>query len=261
MSSAPWYLWALVVVSIGLILLVTARELRASATAVGVEGRAALRGAMLFGAGYTGWILVTAALGAAHVYRLENYTTKPWLGLGFAVPLVGLLLLTRLPMARRVLSEPQVVSRLTRPHAARVAGVIMLTAMALGELPAVFALPAGLGDIAIGLAAPWVARGLRDGSGTGIRRAIRFNILGLVDFVVALSIGLFAGPGHLQLLHVSPTTQALSTMPLVLIPTAGVPLLFTLHIISLAKLAKLRARTRVPATTVPAQPASAPASI
>lgn len=48
----PWYLWALVVVGIGLTLLAAARELRASARAVGVEGSAALRMPVLFGAGY-----------------------------------------------------------------------------------------------------------------------------------------------------------------------------------------------------------------
>jgi len=250
MSAAPWYLWALVVAGVGLILLVAARELRTSAKAVGVEGGTALRVAALFAAGYVGWILVTAALAGANVYRLENDATKPWLGLGFAVPLAGLLVLTRLPIAGRVLSDPQIVSRFTRPHGVRVVGVIFLIALALGELPPAFALPAGLGDIAIGLAAPWVARGLRDGNGT--RRAIWFNVLGLVDFVVAFAVGFLGGPGHLQVLHLTPTTQQISTLPLVLIPTAVVPLLFTLHVISLAKL-----RTRIPVTTVWAQPAPA----
>jgi hypothetical protein len=40
------------------------------------------------------------------------------------------------------------------PHALRVVGVTFLLVMAQGHLPAVFALPAGLGDIATGLAAP-----------------------------------------------------------------------------------------------------------
>ncbi len=248
MSSAPWYLWALVVVEVGLILLAVARAFRTSATAAGVEGRAALRLAVVFAAGYAGWVLVTAALASAHVYRFESNATKPWLALGFAVPLVGLLLLTRLPIARRVLSDPRILSLLTRPHQVRVGGLIFLIALALGELPAAFALPAGLGDIAIGLAAPWVARGLRDGN--GIRRAFWFNIAGLVDFAVPFAVGFLAAPGRQQILHLTPTTQQISVLPLVLIPTAGVPLLFALHVISLAK---LRTRTRVAATAVPEQ--------
>jgi hypothetical protein len=250
MASAPWYLWALVVVEVGLILLAVARAFRTSATAVGVEGRAALRLAVVFAAGYAGWFLVTVALAGAHVYRFESDATKPWLALGFAVPAVGLLLLTRLPMARRALSDPRILSRLTQPHGVRVGGLVFLIALAAGQLPAAFALPAGLGDIAIGLAAPWVARGLRDG--TGIRRAFWFNVAGLADFAVAFAIGFLAAPGRQQILHLAPTTQQISVLPLVLIPTAGVPLLFALHVISLVKLrAQARARTR--ATAVPGQ--------
>jgi hypothetical protein len=255
MASAPWYMWALVVGGVGAILLVAAWELRRAAQAAGMARGAASRVAAVFGAGYIGWILVTAALAGANVYRLESNATKPWLGLGFAVPAVGLLLLTRLPAVRRALSGPQIVSRLTRPHQVRVMGVIWLIALALGELPPAFALPAGIGDIAIGLAAPWVARGLRDGNGT--RRAFWFNVAGVADFVVAFAIGFLAGPGRAQLLHLTPTTQQISTLPLVLIPTAGVPLLFALHIISLVK---LRVRTHGPAAPVPPQPASAAAA-
>jgi hypothetical protein len=255
MSSAPWYLWVLVVAEVGLILLAAARAFRTSATEAGVDRRAALRLVVLFAAGYAGWVLVTAALAGAHVYRFESDATKPWLAVGFAAPVVGLILLSRLPMGRRVLSGPQILTRLTRPHEVRVGGLIFLIALALGELPPAFALPAGLGDIAIGLAAPWVARGLRDGN--GIRRAFWFNVAGLADFAVAFAIGFLSGPGRPQLLHLTPTTEQISVLPLVLIPTAGVPLLFALHVISLAK---LRARNRVPATVVPDQPVSAPVS-
>jgi hypothetical protein len=255
MASAPWYMWVLVVGGVGVILLVTAWELRRAAMAGGMAERAASRMAAVFGAGYAGWIAVTAVLAGANAYRLENDVTKPWLALGFAGPAIGLLLLTRLSAARRALSGPRILSRLTRPHQVRVIGVIWLIALALGELPAAFALPAGLGDIAIGLAAPWVARGLRDGNGT--RRAFWFNVAGIADFVVAFTIGFLAAPGRQQLLHLSPDTQQISVLPLVLIPTAGVPLLFALHVISLVK---LRARSQGAAAPVPPQPASAAAS-
>ena len=72
------------------------------------------------------------------------------------------------------------------PHAFRVAGVSFLMMMALGHMPALFALPAGLGDIlpaglgdiAIGIEAPFIARRLA--RGTGHRAAIWFNVLGIM---------------------------------------------------------------------------------
>jgi hypothetical protein len=100
----------------------------------------------------------------------------------------------------RILAAPGSLARLTLPHTLRVVGVLFLMVMALGHLPALFALPAGLGDIAVGLIAPSVARRLTtDGDHRG---AVRFHLLGLLDLVVAITIGYLAGlgpyrpPGH-----------------------------------------------------------------
>jgi hypothetical protein len=48
-------------------------------------------------------------------------------------------------------------------------------------------LPAGLGDIATGIAAPLVA--LKLAHGTGPRHALWFNAPGIADLVVALTLG------------------------------------------------------------------------
>ena len=79
------------------------------------------------------------------------------------------------------------LSCLELPHAPRVVGVAFLLYLALGRLPALFALPAGLGDIAAGIAAPLVA--LRLAQGTGRRAALWFNAFGLTDLVTALALG------------------------------------------------------------------------
>jgi hypothetical protein len=63
-----------------------------------------------------------------------------------------------------------------------------------------------------------------------------FNVLGLVDLVVAIAIGITAAPGLARLLVVSPSTEAISLLPLVLIPTTIVPLVTALHLVSLRKL-------------------------
>ncbi|BCJ26373.1 hypothetical protein AB0I55_28645 [Actinocatenispora sera] len=250
MSTGPWYLSALVLIGVALIVYSTARELRRSARDAGVGDPVARRVVAVFAAGYVGWIVLTTLAAAGHVYRMESSTIKPWLLVGFAVPLAGLILLTRLPVMARILSGPHVASRLARPHEVRIVGVIFLIALVLGLLPPAFALPAALGDIAVGLAARGVSRRLRDGSGR--RRAIWFNVLGIMDFVTAFTIAFVGGPGRSPILHLTPTTQDVSTLPLALIPTAGVPLLFVLHIVSLARL-----RTRTSAATMPAQPAPA----
>jgi hypothetical protein len=68
------------------------------------------------------------------------------------------------------------------------------------------------------------------------RSTVWFNVLGLLDLVVALAIGVMAAPGLARLLVVSPSTEAISLLPLVLIPTTIVPLAVALHVLSLRKL-------------------------
>jgi hypothetical protein len=107
--------------------------------------------------------------------------------------------------------------------------------LAAGRLPALFALPAGLGDIATGIAALLVTRRLA--LRTGRRAALWLNAFGMTDLVVALTLGAVTA---YQLIHITPSGAPISELPLVLVPTLGVPLLFALHITSLRALARAR---------------------
>jgi hypothetical protein len=152
-----------------------------------------------------------------------------------------MLAVTRTATMRRILAAPGTAARLAVPHTLRVLGVLFLIVMAQGGLPAAFALPAGLGDIAIGLTAPLVYRRLA--AGRGRAAAVRLNLLGILDLVVAGALAyLLAGP-----IDISPTTEPMLLLPLALIPTVPVPLAIALHIVSLRRL-----RWPVPQPAVPA---------
>jgi hypothetical protein len=121
-------------------------------------------------------------------------------------------------------------------------GTAFVLMMALGHLPALFALPAGLGDIAAGTAAPMVAYGLAHGMGR--RTALWFNAFGMTDLISALTLGALTG---YALVNVTPSGAPISELPLALIPTAAVPLLFALHLTSVPALLRIR-RTPLRAT-------------
>ncbi len=189
------------------------------------------RAALLAGAAAAllgGWLAITAVI-AGHGW----YHTLPWFPVAVAGYLGTLLALGRIPVVARALTAPGMASRLVSPHSFRVAGVVFLFYLAVGQLPALFALPAGLGDIATGIAAPLVA--LRLTRGTGRRGALWFNAFGMTDLVVAVTLGALTG---FQLLNVTPSSAPITELPLALIPTATVPLLFALHIASTSTLAK-----------------------
>lgn len=117
----------------------------------------------------------------------------------------------------------------------RWAGFGFLTLYAHGVLPGLFAFPAGLGDMAIGISAPWMVRGLaRHPSFVASRRYALWNILGVLDLIVAISMGTICSgfvPGVTGIVITSPMAQ----LPLVLIPAYLVPLFIMLHFIGLAQ--------------------------
>ncbi|HLP75363.1 MAG TPA: hypothetical protein VK327_00460 [Candidatus Paceibacterota bacterium] len=127
------------------------------------------------------------------------------------------------------------VRLLTLPHVWRVAGITFLILERKGILPAVFALPAGFGDIAIGATAPLIASMFLSGKSLSNRAFIWWNVLGLLDLVTAVALGILASNGPLGILASGATTRVMGQFPLSLIPTFLVPLFIILHLIALFK--------------------------
>ena len=230
MYDLPTYVWALVLAGVIGIPASTCVVLYRSAVAAGLGRRAAACVTAAAATVLGGWLVVSGLLARAGVYREDPGEAVPWLPVVVAGFLIALLLATRIPVVSRILADPGTPARLALPHALRVVGVVFLIVMAQGHLPAAFALPAGLGDIAVGVAAPFVARRLDRGAGRS--EAVRFNVLGLLDLVVAAGIGYLL----FDLITVTPSTAPLTLLPLVLILTVPVPLAVALHLVSLRRL-------------------------
>lgn len=117
----------------------------------------------------------------------------------------------------------------------RVVGGIFLYLYGSSLLPGVFALPAGIGDVLVGLAALPVAYAVARGY-TGARGlVIAWNIAGIGDLVVAVSIGFLSSPGRYQVLAYDAPNTLIGAYPLVMIPLFVVPLSILLHVISLRR--------------------------
>jgi hypothetical protein len=243
MYDPPGYLWVMAMAGIIAILAATCVVLYGGAVRAGL-GRPRARlladgAAVVLG----GWFTASAVIADHGWYHTRLGHGVPWMPVAVVGFLGVLLALRRIPVVARALTAPGMTSRLELPHSFRaVDGAAFLLIMALGHLPALFALPAGLGDIAAGIAAPLVARKLAQG--TGRRTALWFNAFGLTDLVVALTLGAVVA---YQLIHVTPSGAPISELPLAVVPTVGVPLLLAVHITSVTALARAR-RTPQPAT-------------
>lgn len=241
MYDPPAYLWTITIAGPVAIAAATCVGLYAGAVRAGL-GRT--RAALLAGAAvvvFGGWFVVTAVI-AGHGWYDTRSDQMPWLAVAVVGYLGALLALSRVPMVAKALSAPGAATRLVLPHSFRVAGVFFLLYMALGHLPALFALPAGLGDIATGIAAPLVARRL--GQGAGRRAAVWFNVYGIIDVATSLTIGTLIGFG---LPDVTPSIAPINELPLAIVTTANVPLMLALNIICLFVLA--RASRSAPSVT------------
>ena len=246
MYDPPGYLWVMTIAGIIAILAATCVVLYGGAMRAGL-GRP--RAGLLAGGAAAvlgGWFTASAVIADHGWYHTKLGHGVPWMPVA-VVGFLGLLLaLARIPVVTRALRAPGMVARLELPHAFRaVDGAAFLIIMALGHLPALFALPAGLGDITAGLAAPLVARWLA--RGTGRRAALWLNAFGLTDLIVALTLGAVTA---YQLIHVTPSGAPISELPIAVVPTVGVPLLFAIHITSVAALARARRAPR-PAANSP----------
>jgi hypothetical protein len=232
MYDPPGYVWVITIAGVAAIAAATCVVLYGGAVRAGLgRRRAALLAegaAVVFG----GWFTASAVI-AGHGWYHRPLSQGPWMAIAVAGFLGMLLALSRIPVVARALAAPGMASRLLRPHLFRVEGVVFLLYLALGHLPALLALPAGVGDITTAIAAPLVARRLA--RGTGRRAALWFNAFGMTDLVVALILGALTGFG---LLNIMPSGAPIGELPLVLVPTFGVPLLFALHITSLLTLAR-----------------------
>jgi hypothetical protein len=116
-----------------------------------------------------------------------------------------------------------------------VIGVVFIIAWARGTLPAGFALPAGIGDVAVGLAAPFVAAALTSGKPYARRLFVVWCWLGIVDLVTAVGSGVAHSQSPIGFLATSPSTDAMAAYPFSLIPTFFVPLAVMLHVLGLRR--------------------------
>jgi hypothetical protein len=121
----------------------------------------------------------------------------------------------------------------------RWAGFGFLTFYRYGILPGIFAWSAGLGDMAIGITAPLVlASLLRRPDFAASRRFVVWNLLGILDLFVAVSIGALV-PLLAPNLYATVSTSPMAQLPLVLVPTFLVPMFLMLHLTALFQARRL----------------------
>ncbi len=173
------------------------------------------------------WVAIVTAI-AINDEFVAAADGPPWpILLAVAVPLAIFLAAYRSPPTRRVIIALD-ARALPAVQLWRVVGAAILFGWVAGDLHAGFAIPAGVGDIATGIAALFLLAALLNGTMTR-RHLVAFTTLGVADFVVAVITGALIRPdGHEQL-------------PWILFPTLAVPFFSIVHLVNWTQLSSLAA--------------------
>lgn len=126
----------------------------------------------------------------------------------------------------------------------RVLGGTFLILYAMGEMPGVFAWPAGTGDLLVGVLAIAVAYARAPRVNADL--VLWWNIVGVTDLIVAVATGIASSPSAIQVTAFDQPNELISMFPLVLVPAFLVPLWIVLHIASLTKLRRAAAIDKKP---------------
>jgi hypothetical protein len=239
MQHLPAYLWVFTFATVAAMVAATVYMLYRGALGAGLGPRRAAAVGGGAAAVLGGWLVASSVIAGKGGFHTHLGHGLPWLPIAVVGFFATLTALSRLPAVAAALNAPGTLARLMLPHAFRIEGVVFIVALLLGKLPALFAIPAGAGDIAVGIATPWITRKLADGSGH--REALWFNLFGVVDLIDALVLGGLTG---YAVVSVSPSAALNSELPLAIVPTVGVPLLLALHIRSLLALRNQNAVNR-----------------
>jgi hypothetical protein len=177
----------------------------------------------------TVWLLLVLLLGAAGAFVVPAGTPPLPIAIAVTAPLLLFFASLRLSPSFREFVLSLDLRFIAGMQAWRWAGLGFLDLYAYKVLPAVFALPAGLGDMAIGVTAPWIILALARQPGFAARGAfIRWNVLGILDLVIAVSIAAVSAvlatgaPGEISI-------APMATLPLLVIPAFLVPFFLMLH--------------------------------
>lgn len=187
------------------------------------------------------WFAAVVVSGATGAFVAAPGTPPLSLAIGIAAPIISFFALLRLSSSFREFVLAADLRLLVGIQAWRFVGLEFLALYTHKVLPGLFALPAGLGDLAIGLTAPWVLIALiRQPRFAASPVFLTWNVLGMLDLIVAVGIAAVSSvlatgvTGEI-------TTAPMAQLPLVLIPAFLVPIFFVLHVASLMQARRIAA--------------------
>jgi hypothetical protein len=181
-------------------------------------------------AGFGVWFSGVTALAAAGAFHHAGTAGTLRLGAALGLPILALVAAVATSEGVRAALKRIPVSSLVAANTVRILGISFVILYADGRLPAPFAPVAGWGDIAVGVTAPVVAWLVATRGRDARTPLLAWNIIGLLDLIVAVGLGVASTPGPFHVILTNPDAGLMTTLPWFLIPGFIVPTLIGTHL-------------------------------
>ncbi len=174
------------------------------------------------------WFLVSLGLAITGAFDASIAGLPATLILGIVIPIFVFGITYRISEGVREFIGNLDIRPLILLHTWRMLGLGFVFLSYHNVISPVFAFPAGLGDTAAAIGALFLGVGLYAGKTVSVRAVKLWNTFGLLDFVVAVTLGLLARP-EMGVFSQTVTSAPMGLFPLVLIPGFVVPFYIITH--------------------------------
>ena len=164
----------------------------------------------------------------------ERFSAATLFGMGGFLSASGFLILHWLSEKFRIFVRARSIRRLTLGQTLRFFGLLALVKAYQHVLPALFAVPTGLIDVAFAGTSFFVAARLVRADGTARPGFIAWHFLGLLGLAVSVVLAILTSSTRFGLVTADHTSQPMTWFPMSLVPVFIGPMVLIFHLLAIA---------------------------
>jgi hypothetical protein len=164
----------------------------------------------------------------------ERFSAAQLFGMGTFLSSGGFAVLYRISERFRLFLRRGSLKRLTLVQTLRFYGVLALIKTHQHVLPAAFAVPTGLIDIAFASTSFFVAARLVNAQGRISRGFVAWHVAGLGGLAISITLAVLTSSARFGLVDANHTIQPMTRFPMSLVPVFIGPMVLIFHLLALA---------------------------